>query len=813
MSGRELLQNLENAKNTLVDVYVKEFSQWRGATKKSLPQWLLQKYEALSNNESEQNQYLYIIRFMAESLWLDQYREIDVAFKRGGGGLTEAEKNEITDGIASHIASSSDTGFHVPSGLSLPFTWDGNRCKENNFGVRPSPGLATIPKGWLETAIEAHFSRLRREFDGKSKEENAKEGRLFLQGLIKKRLQGFFEINSAKEREVALRDVFLMTRLLNSQLAKTRFIHDQNDANEFLGELLRVGYEVDKKHFPIILQSELEPADSKDKSKYERKEPTSFDQVIYMLPCGRGESISKTIENELKPEYLNDQVSFDLINKTTTSYENISATKKTSLKLQSKTNEFFLGIQRGSNSDEKDQKTINLDEINVDVEGEENKQKFTPTAIICHSGKGVNGGHYVSYVKEIDNQQVKWFKYDDSDKTEVESKELKFISQNAVSIKYSKVNEGGVALPRAATNGCGISNQGNNCYLIAATTVYLSKICEKELVANYQAKLELNKELEDQIKVNVQKINQTTKNFVPSIQKINQTTKNFVPSVQKINQTKSQVMTLSTIKECSSDDELESVQGNSAKLENLDAPKILEEKIGLNYDLEARKALAPSNSPVVMDVLKIEPEMKQDNASNIWNQKKDPSSKDCISSDRQNRYRVAKTVYQKEGEEVVDQKLIKNVFRQAIVSCAQECKLTSSQDVIDIITLSKKRGGISNKLNTKTEKYQKTEKDAEELANSRLNPKIIRKFSALFQKKMGEMAILTGREGNNVLFVGLRLTFLPDDICDEIANRKNDFFYKNGSSEFERYLDKEQEQKIKADAKKVFKSNENEVMI
>ncbi len=472
-------------------------------------------------------------------------------------------------------------------------------------------------------------------------------------------------------------------------------------------------------------------------------------------------------------------MSFDLINKTITSYENISATKETSLKLQSKTNEFFLGIQRGSNSNQKDQKTINLDEINVDVEGEENKQKFTPTAIICHIGNGTKGGHYVSYVKEIDNQQVKWFKYDDSDKTEVESKEeLEFISQNAVSIKYSKVNEGGVALPRAATNGCGISNQGNNCYLIAATTVYLSKICEKELVANYQAKLELNKELEDQIKVNVQKINQ-----------------------------------ISTIEECSFEDELESVQGNSAKLENLDAPKILEGKIGLNYDLEARKALAPSNSPVVMDVLKIEPTMKQGKASNIWNQKKNSSPKDCISSDRQNRYRVAKTVYQKEGEEVVDQELIKNVFKQAIVSCAQECKLTSSQDVVDIITLSKKRGGISNKLNTKTEKYQKTENDAEELANSRLNPKIIRKFSALFQKKMGEMAILTGREGNNVLFVGLRLTFLPDDICDEIADHKNDFFYENGSSEFKRYLDKEQEQKIKADAKKVFKSNENEVMI
>ena len=125
---------------------------------------------------------------------------------------------------------------------------------------------------------------------------------------------------------------------------------------------------------------------------------------------------------------------------------------------------------------------------------------------------------------------------------------------------------------------------------------------------------------------------------------------------------------------------------------------------------------------------------------------------------RGNKFRVITGVY---GIETDNPQIeIGQTFIGILQKLAAEENLTKDQ-VLEIIELSKIKGGVSNKYDLATQKYSEND-ESENVADL----KTAQIFSRKFQRECEKCGIYTGREGENVKMVGLRLTFIPDDVVD-----------------------------------------------
>ena len=93
------------------------------------------------------------------------------------------------------------------------------------------------------------------------------------------------------------------------------------------------------------------------------------------------------------------------------------------------------------------------------------------------------------------------------------------------------------------------------------------------------------------------------------------------------------------------------------------------------------------------------------------------------------------------------------------------------KDVLELIKLAKARGGISNEVNSDTGKYKSKAETSEIAVIKNISPTDAKKFSALFQQECKACGIYSGREGGKA--VGLRLTFIPDDVVDKLSGMQN----------------------------------------
>jgi len=126
-------------------------------------------------------------------------------------------------------------------------------------------------------------------------------------------------------------------------------------------------------------------------------------------------------------------------------------------------------------------KDVALDIIELDAP-DNKKQSYEATSFIVHRG-GINGGHYVTYVKERNaTGSIVWACYDDSSRTEKTGDVLPDESKQAYTIKFSPLVDNyksktdasryKTALP--ASQGCGTANGGLRCWANAAFAFALS---------------------------------------------------------------------------------------------------------------------------------------------------------------------------------------------------------------------------------------------------------------------------------------------------------------------------------------------------
>ena len=117
-------------------------------------------------------------------------------------------------------------------------------------------------------------------------------------------------------------------------------------------------------------------------------------------------------------------------------------------------------------------RSAELDEVQLGVEGSSEKQRYRPTSFIVHSG-GINGGHYVAYVQEEDKE---WYCYNDSNKTKIEKEALEAAKKQAYVVKYSLIDaDGKCKLPKSQGDN-GTANGGNRCWANAAFAFALSMV-------------------------------------------------------------------------------------------------------------------------------------------------------------------------------------------------------------------------------------------------------------------------------------------------------------------------------------------------
>lgn len=161
------------------------------------------------------------------------------------------------------------------------------------------------------------------------------------------------------------------------------------------------------------------------------------------------------------------------------------------------------------------------------------------------------------------------------------------------------------------------------------------------------------------------------------------------------------------------------------------------------------------------------PLMKQ-NEKNIWYVAKDPdgSRNPAI---RANKFKVVDGIYGKE-EEKSETSELEDTFIDILINLAagsedepKRQKLEPAK-VLAIIAKAKERGGIKNKAN-KRGGYLKPATEIEDISDI---PAVEdKKFSAAFQKECEACGIYSGRKGGKS--VGLRLTFIPDDVVDKFT--------------------------------------------
>ncbi len=215
---------------------------------------------------------------------------------------------------------------------------------------------------------------------------------------------------------------------------------------------------------------------------------------------------------------------------------------------------------------------------------------------------------------------------------------------------------------------------------------------------------------------------------------------------------------------------------------NLKPSKPTETKVKSNYNDKPKSSI---------QLILVEPVMK--NVRSVWYymscrsndlEKQGEASLKEISSNlnRANKFKVMREVYRKSkasNDNEISLERVEQAFIEILAKVANENNLNKSQ-VLAIIESAKVRGGIFNAVNPDSGNYLSKNELKQylfpeiESEFGRVPTLIAQKFSSDFQKECKAYGIYSGREGAESS--GLRLTFIPDDVVNHIAQRKDTNF-------------------------------------
>ncbi len=189
----------------------------------------------------------------------------------------------------------------------------------------------------------------------------------------------------------------------------------------------------------------------------------------------------------------------------------------------------------------------------------------------------------------------------------------------------------------------------------------------------------------------------------------------------------------------------------------------------------------PNPKPLVKAIL-VFPLLK--NVASIWHIVAQTFSNDnqkdlegLNAKNRANKFKVMKEVYHEELE--LNTKKLNYAFFSIIIKIADENNLNKDQ-VVAIIKKAKQRGGIYNQADSQGNYLKKV--DLKNIAEIKIknffgietvSVNKAQKFSADFQKECEKCGIYSGREDGKD--VGLRTTFIPDDVVEQLSSETNVF--------------------------------------
>jgi len=502
----------------------------------------------------------------------------------------------------------------------------------------------------------------------------------------------------------------------------------QNDATELLGYLLEAV--TDPK---IATVSSINYKDSSNVDKTSK--PKTEDQHKIEVPITADKGSFSDLLNEMqKAETLSGDDRY------IRPEDEVLVDVEKTIKLQPKSDkdELVFSLKRFKfKSDGRTTKIsddITLDEIELDVlakagkEESEKKQRYEPTAFIVHSGKTLSAGHYKTYIKEIDGDSSAWFVYDDNARgkvteTELDEEGLPKVAKQAYVVKYSPLanpaTEGveppqGAAryksgLPESQTNGT--ENKGNQCFGNAAFAFLLSMTSLKPTTLEEQPEqLKPLEGLVTEYNVHLKEYSGKLPEFKAHLER--------------------------------------------SKKEKIEAKKPLE-KTGVWKCSDTNFQATPSTTIQVTYCKPLAPEnlvIGKKTITQYWK----TTSADQVIAQRANNFRAASIYDLRNGEnneaakgEIIQTHL--DVILLAANEVKKDGKSLSHDDVLEVITFAKENGGVLNTQKPNAPKADDWMVD----------------FSRIYQEKMKESGIFTGRQGAYKA-VGSRLTFLPADVLEKI---------------------------------------------
>lgn len=180
------------------------------------------------------------------------------------------------------------------------------------------------------------------------------------------------------------------------------------------------------------------------------------------------------------------------------------------------------------------------------------------------------------------------------------------------------------------------------------------------------------------------------------------------------------------------------------------------------------ETITPEKEPQTkITVISVEPVVS--NRQSVWLQ----------DDGRGNKFRVIDGVYENEDSEGNFPNTPRREIGQTFIGILQKIakgekgdKDLTTEQFLAIIDYAKKNGGVTNKYNASSQKY--SDNEISELKG--VDAQRAKRFSARFQEECRKCGIYTGREGANVKMVGLRLTFIPDDLVDNLKKYKFEDF-------------------------------------
>ena len=288
---------------------------------------------------------------------------------------------------------------------------------------------------------------------------------------IRAKFSHYISQNLSEEDSVVLRDNILSELKKYDSEISGLDIAVQNDPTEFLEAFFSNTFGRYKQI------SQLLPLDASDLSLYKQKDKIEeYAYSIIQVPFKQSMTsfnalyAASIVGEELKE---GEKVEFQPVNGG--ELVKIEARKALQYQIPPSTREVIFSLKRFTNDSKKDDTAIDFDSLEI------NKQDYELTAFIVHEGKSLQAGHYISYVKELDN---KWYEYNDEERITRTEEEIKEVAKQAYIVKYTKSGES-LLLPEAQQ---GIENlllidgkqykgggKGNACWL--NSSIIFAKSC------------------------------------------------------------------------------------------------------------------------------------------------------------------------------------------------------------------------------------------------------------------------------------------------------------------------------------------------